>query len=584
MESRERRDVTSHIVALGAAAERGADNVGAKAATLGALAAKHRVPAGFVIATQAFVEHFERIGFNLGTHADAAPAETPDAATLARLRALPLDADLARDIHEAFAALPTLDERAKICVVRSSAVGEDGASASFAGQHATYYYVARADLEQRVIDCWLSVWSTEARSYRNQMSIDHPVRMAVIVQLMVPSEVSGVTFTRDPTGRRRDAMVIESCWGLGAALVDGRVTPDSYVVRRQSQELIERRLGSKRFKVAEDLLDPLGTRLQTVPRHQQRISTLSDAEVQQVASLAAACEAERGAPQDVEWAYANGTLYLLQSRPISASVSPPAPPPGRWIAFKPILENFTDALTPLTVDIVRRFLPRFGQIIDGRYYLDFDMLRKTIPLVATESEFAELALLKSERSDYRVSWTRLCVVVGVLLVGYIGAGLLWVRSRHIRFETLADFRARCAKVLADPRLDALASMRVLLMGPHPFAAASQFPLQVNVSAARYFFLLAGLRWYLRPFCADIRSGADRTAVRRHVGHVVDPHARRPARNRRHRGEHAGHSPDAAIRSPGGTPESVGGSPGGASIRGAIRGVHRDLWSPRHARD
>ena len=97
--------------------------------------------------------------------------------------------------------------------------------------------------------------------------------MAVIVQLMVPSEVSGVAFTKDPTGRQRDAIVIESCWGLGAALVDGRVTPDSYVVRRSSHELIERRLGSKRFKVAEDLLDPVGTRLQLVPRHLQRTTS-----------------------------------------------------------------------------------------------------------------------------------------------------------------------------------------------------------------------------------------------------------------------------------------------------------------------
>ncbi len=495
MESLGRRDVTSHIVALTAAAERGADNVGAKAATLGALAASHCVPAGFVIATQAFVEHFERIG--VAVH--SGPSEAPDTATLARLRAVSLDLELARDLHDAFTALPTLDERPKICVVRSSAVGEDGAGASFAGQHATYYYVTHADLEQRVVDCWLSVWSAEARSYRSQMGIDSPVRMAVIVQLMVPAEVSGVTFTKDPTGHRRDAMVIESCWGLGAALVDGRVTPDSYIVRRDSHELVERRLGSKRFKVAEDLLDPIGTRLQTVPRHLQRISTLSDTQVRQLATLAAACEAENGAPQDVEWAYANERLYLLQSRPISASAGPGAPPDGRWIAFKPILENFTDAFTPLTIDLVRRLLPRVGQFIDGRYYLDFDVLRKTMPLDVTESEFAELALLKSERSDYRISWMRLCGVVGALLLGYVGAGVLWVRSRHIQFETLGDFRARCTQVLADSRLDAMASIRTLLMGPHPFAAASQFPLQLNISAARYFFLLAALRWYLRRF-------------------------------------------------------------------------------------
>ena len=489
----------SHVIGLSAAAQLSVTEVGGKAATLGALAAHHRVPDGFVIVTQAFIEHFQTNGVDLGDSITGDPGETPDPASLSRLRALRLDPELSRDIQTAYTALPTIDGRSKICVVRSSAVGEDGAVASFAGQHATYYYVESSDVEQRVIDCWLSVWGAEVESYRRHLGITDPVRMAVIVQLMVPADVSGVTFTRDPTGRHRDAMVIESCWGLGAALVDGRVTPDSYVMRRSSHELITRRLGSKRFKIAEDLLDPVGARLQPVPRHLQRIASLNDAEVQQVAKLAAACESAQGAPQDVEWAYANGTLYLLQSRPISAPPRAPKLPNGRWIAFKPILENFTEALTPLTVDTMRRVLPGFGQFIDGRYYLDFDGLRKLIPLTVSDAELAELALLKSERSDYPINWTRLTMVVGALLLAYLSTGLLWVRSRHLPFGTLADFRGRCAAVLANPKLDVVASLRALLMGPHPFAAASQFPFQVNVSAARYFFLLASLRWYLRRF-------------------------------------------------------------------------------------
>jgi pyruvate,water dikinase len=489
----------SHIIGLSAAARLSVAEVGGKAATLGALAAQHRVPDGFVIVTQAFREHFQKNGVNLGDSITGDPGEMPDAAALSRLRALTIDPEVSRDIQTAYTALPTIDGRSKVCVVRSSAVGEDGAVASFAGQHATYYYVESSELERRVIDCWLSVWSAEVRSYRRHMGITDPVRMAVIVQLMVPAEVSGVTFTKDPTGRHRDAMAIESCWGLGAALVDGRVTPDSYIVRRGSHEVITRRLGSKRFKIAEDLLDPVGARLQPVPRHLQRIASLNDTQVQQVAVLAAACEAAQGAPQDVEWAYANGTLYLLQSRPISASARAPKSPSGRWIAFKPILENFTEALTPLTVDTMRRVLPGFGQFIDGRYYLDFDGLRNMIPLTVSDAELAELALLKSERSDYSIKWTRLTIVVGGLLIAYLGTGLLWVRSRHLPFEKLADFRGRCAAVLADPKLDVVASLRTLLLGPNPFAAASQFPFQVNVSAARYFLLLAALRWYLRRF-------------------------------------------------------------------------------------
>jgi pyruvate,water dikinase len=489
----------SHIVRLNEAAKRGVDQVGGKAATLGELAHRHNVPDGFVIITQAFKEHFELHGLDLGDPATGEPGQVPNGETLARLRTLALDGDLAREVQEAFSALPTVEGRAPTCVVRSSAVGEDDQASSFAGQHATYYYVERADLEQRIVDCWLSAWSDAVLSYRSRIGANEPVRMAVIVQLMIPSEISGVTFTRDPTARQRDAIVIESCWGLGAALVDGRVTPDCYVLRRGSLELVERRLGSKRFKVAEDLLDPVGTRLQPVPRHLQRSATLNDAQVRAVAELAAACEAERGAPQDVEWAIANGSLFLLQSRPISTDTREPKPPQGRWVAFKPILENFTDALTPLTVDITRRVLPRFGQFIDGRYYLNFDSLRRWVPLRVSDGELVELALLKSDRSDYGLNWARLSAIVGFLAISYVSTGLLWVRSRHLPFVTLADFRRRCDAMLANSKVDAVATLRQLLLGPQPFAAASQFPFQVNVSSTRYFFLLAALRWYLRRF-------------------------------------------------------------------------------------
>ncbi len=491
----------NYVVRLKDASDLGLEQVGGKAGTLAALAASHTVPDGFVIVTDAFVEHFRDNGVEIDNGSGPA-SSAPDNAALARLRGVRLHPDLAREIRDAYAAMPMVGGRPPMCVVRSSGVGEDDPNTSFAGQHATYYYVDAANMEQRIVDCWLSAWSDAAESYRDRVGFNQPVRMAAIVQMMVAADVSGVAFTRDPTGRRRDAIVIESCWGLGAALVDGRVTPDCYTVHRSSRELIERRIGSKRYKVAEDLLDPIGTRLQTVPRHLQRASTLSDGQVDEVVQLAAACEAALGSPQDVEWAFADGTLFLLQSRPISTVTRISRPISGHWVAFKPVLENFTDALTPLTVDIVRRTLPRFGQFIDGRYYLDFDRLRKWVPLKVNDTELVELALLKSERSDYRIRWPRLFKVVVTLLVAYISTGLLWVRSRHLSFATLADFRARCTSVLADPELDAVDSLRALLTGPNPFAAAPQFPFQVNVSASRYFILLAALRWLLRRFASS----------------------------------------------------------------------------------
>ena len=484
----------SLTVRLSAAAQLDVEQVGAKAATLANLA-QHVVPEGFVVCSDAFVAHFAKHGVDLRNDSSTAP----DDATLARLRQIPLDRELTEEIRAAFATLPTTDGRPPTCVVRSSAVGEDGAAASFAGQHATYYYVSHADVEQRIVDCWLSCWSHEARSYRLRFDEGVAIRMAVIVQLMVPAEISGVTFTRDPTGRHRDSIVVESCWGLGAALVDGRVTPDSYVVRRSDHAVVERRIGSKRFKVAEDLLDPAGTRLQSVPRHLQRVATLSDRLLKDVVDLADACERQLGAPQDVEWAYANGTLYLLQSRPITAYAPASAPPDGRWVVFKPVLENFTDALTPLSVDILRRVLPPFGRFIDGRYYLDFDAIRNSVPLRATDAELVDLALLKTERNRYTVHWPRLFKVAAATLAAYVGGGILWVRSRHVPLATLDEFRARCATVLNNSAVNPIETLRELLVGPGPFAVASQFPFQVNVSAVRYFFLLDALRALTRRF-------------------------------------------------------------------------------------
>jgi pyruvate,water dikinase len=144
-------------------------------------------------------------------------------------------------------------------------------------------------------------------------------------------------------------------------------------------------------------------------------------------------------------------------------------------------------------------VPKFGQFIDGRYYLDFDRVRQSVPFKVTDAELADLVLLKSDRIDYRIHWPHLIALIGVVLFAYISAGVLWVRARHVPFESLEEFRSRCAAVLADTTLSPAASLRTLLLGSHPFARIAQFPFQVNVSAARYFLLLPALRWYLRRF-------------------------------------------------------------------------------------
>ena len=116
-----------------------------------------------------------------------------------------------------------------VCVVRSSATAEDLGEASFAGQHKTYYYADEANLLTMIKHSWASLWSPEAVSYRATQGIDHiTVFMAVVVQEMILSEISGITFTVNPVTGSKEEIVIEASWGMGAAIVDGRVSPDHF--------------------------------------------------------------------------------------------------------------------------------------------------------------------------------------------------------------------------------------------------------------------------------------------------------------------------------------------------------------------
>ncbi|NJN51276.1 MAG: hypothetical protein HC809_05355 [Gammaproteobacteria bacterium] len=324
---------------------------GGKAVRLGELLAQgFDVPAGFVVTTDAFVSHLMEAGAS-----GLLDGDYPTPELLSRVSNHQLNAELARSIRSSFTQLSGGDSQF-ICAVRSSAADEDGTWASFAGQHATYYYTREDDLETRIVNCWLSAFTLEARTYRRQMGLFSAPRMAVIVQYMLPADVSGVTFTRDPTGQHDGCMVIESCWGLGAALVDGRVSPDAYVVSRDELTVRSRRIGSKRSKVTEALLDRSGSRLEAVPRHLQRQPTLEPNDVARVAELSMRCEEAFGTAQDVEWAMVGERLYLLQSRPVTRVATAPGPVEGRWIAFKPVLENSDEPFTPLSIDLFRRLL------------------------------------------------------------------------------------------------------------------------------------------------------------------------------------------------------------------------------------
>ena len=473
--------------------------VGGKASQLHALINDNfPVPAAWVLTQAAFDEHFP----------DASAVETPDRPMLQML--------LQASLREVAEQLLTGDTR--YLAVRSSALAEDGVDHSFAGQHATYYYVTADSLGKAVIDCWLSLWSDAARAYRAQLPYQKLFGMPVIIQQMVPAERSGVCFTRDPTGRHPQQMLIEASWGLGAALVDGRVSPDRYRLDADLN-LTDQQIGQKRLKVVADLSNPDGSRLEGVPSQQQTVPVLSPAQAIHIAELAGKAERLAGGPQDMEWAMVGDALHVLQSRPITALPSPssPADLTGRWVLFKPIVENISAPLTPLTVDLFRRVLPPMGQFIQGRYYLNADLLKKLIPADLDDSTLQDLLMLRPVDPEPPLNWRRLPRVLGLLIGSYLSFGIAWHRTARVPLQRLSDFAERCQSVAADNAQNPLSMLSTLFLNRNPLAPISALAFQVNVSAGRYFLLIDLLgrllnRWApefeQRKHLALLTSGGD----------------------------------------------------------------------------
>jgi pyruvate,water dikinase len=250
---------------------------GGKGASLATMtAAGLQVPPGFVIPSWVLEESVEADALR----ARAAASDHEAAVALVRAAELPRQA-----ISEAYAQL------GGEVAVRSSACAEDSEAASYAGQQETYLQVSGAeDVCARVVDCWASFFSERALFYRSKKGSLEDLRLAVVVQQMVAPRKSGVLLTVDPVQRRRDQMIVEATFGLGEQVVSGEVTPDHYVLDRDG--------GCKR-------------------KHLVNGGVLEDDELVALAQLGRLLEERFGGPQDIEWAIADGQVFLLQSRPVT---------------------------------------------------------------------------------------------------------------------------------------------------------------------------------------------------------------------------------------------------------------------------
>jgi pyruvate,water dikinase len=262
-----------------------------------------------------------------------------------------LSQELVAVITEAYAELPNDDPA---LAVRSSANAEDLPDLSFAGQQETFLNVRGADtVVAAVKDCWSSLWTAQAITYRHQNGIDQgAVAMAVVAQIMIPSEVSGILFTANPATGERSELIVEASFGLGEAVVGGYVTPDSYVVDRETLGAKETTIGPKEQQIVSD--GEHGTRTEEVAEDERQKSSLSEDKLKELAKTAIEIEAlYDGLPQDIEWALSDGKLWLLQSRPITNL--PPQPidvvwepnPPAKILYRRQIVENLPGPVCPL---------------------------------------------------------------------------------------------------------------------------------------------------------------------------------------------------------------------------------------------
>lgn len=216
-------------------------------------------------------------------------------------------------------ALRSFRELGGAVSVRSSAVGEDGTDASFAGQHLTVLNVADEDhFLEAVRAVKASADAQSALDYRKQLDVDGEARIAIVVQKMIDSDVAGVLFTRNPVTAETERL-IEAAWGLGEAVVSGAVTPDQYRLDVNGN-ILERRPGHKDVEIRFGVR---GTEEREVAAERVRALSLHDQALLQLHALASKCETAFHSELDLEWAFEGDQLYLLQARPITRVAEPP---------------------------------------------------------------------------------------------------------------------------------------------------------------------------------------------------------------------------------------------------------------------
>jgi phosphoenolpyruvate synthase/pyruvate phosphate dikinase len=277
------------------------------------------VPPGFVILAGAFDEFFERSRLRYRCDLALQNAAELDIAAIASVAQTLQELMISAEIHAPLAEeieLQFQELNAQFVAVRSSATAEDAASNAWAGQLETYLNTDKRILLENVKRCWASLYSPRAICYRiDSKQMHEKISVAVVVQKMLESAVSGVAFSVHPVTEDANNIVIEAAIGLGEAVVSGAITPDNYVIEKDPPKIVEKFISKQNQAIYR--LSNGETGWQAVPKHQKNQQKLTDTQIVELSRLVLKIEKQFGFPCDIEWALLNNAFFILQCRPIT---------------------------------------------------------------------------------------------------------------------------------------------------------------------------------------------------------------------------------------------------------------------------
>ncbi|HWQ75524.1 MAG TPA: phosphoenolpyruvate synthase [Syntrophomonas sp.] len=307
--------------------------VGGKGANLGELTqAGIQVPPGFCVTADAYRDFIKSTGLQEKIRAVMVGTDIEDnralEANTSRIRDMitstPMAAEMEQEIIGAYEKLTVAGGERRVAI-RSSATAEDLPDASFAGQQDTYLNITgNEDVIAYIQKCWASLWTARAVYYRQKQKYDHfDVYLSAVVQKLVSADKAGVAFTSNPVTQARNEIVINASWGLGEAVVSGTVTPDDYIVEKETGAIIAKDIADKKSMVIKDPTNVIGTVTVAVDEHLgSKYVTgqcLADNDIIELAKICVNIEKHYNMPMDIEWAYdeKDDKFYLLQARPIT---------------------------------------------------------------------------------------------------------------------------------------------------------------------------------------------------------------------------------------------------------------------------